>query len=165
MDIKEFEQSLAEKMKKVQEWVGGEDIKDILGIEAVNHYKESFDNEGFKDSDTVKKWPEVKRRDPESKWYGHSGQTGKFSQARTLAKILTGETGELKNAISYVKIENGVRVANPKPYAKVHQEGLPAKIYGKKVFQMPARPFIGPSKLLVQNISDKILKEIKRLLK
>lgn len=165
MDIKEFEQSLAEKMKKVQEWVSGEDIKDILGTESVNHFKESFEHEGFKDDTNIKKWPEVKRRDSESAWYGHSGQTGKFSQARTLAKILTGETGELKNAISYVKIENGVRVSNPKPYAKVHQEGLPAKIYGKKVFQMPARPFIGKSKQLKRAIEEKIKKEIKRLLK
>lgn len=165
MDIKEFERSLAERMKKVQDWVQSEDIKDILGVEAVNHFKESFDHEGFKDEDTIKKWPDVKRRDPDSPWYGHSGQTGKFSQARTTAKILAGETGELKNAISYLKIADGVRVSNPKEYAKVHQEGLPAKIYGKKVFQMPARPFIGKSRTLKRNIEDKIYKEIKRILK
>jgi hypothetical protein len=110
MDINEFNRTLADKMKKVQDWVQGEDIKDILGVEAVSHYKESFENEGFKDEETIQKWQEVKRRDPDSAWHGHSGQTGKFSQARTIAKILSGETGELKNALTYVKIDKGVRV-------------------------------------------------------
>ena len=152
----------------MQEWVQSDDIKDILGVEAINHYKESFENEGFKDDETIQKWPDVKRRDSDSAWHGHSGQTGKFSQARTIAKILSGETGEteeLKSALTYVKIDKGVRVSNPKEYAKVHQEGLQAKIYGKKVFQMPARPFIGNSKLLKRNIEAKILREIKKLLK
>ena len=165
MDIKEFERSLAEKMKEVQNFIEGEDIKDILGVQAKNHFKESFENEGFKDDETIQKWPEVKRRDPDSAWYGHSGQTGKFSESRTIAKILTGHSGELKESISYVKIDKGVRVSSPKEYAKVHQEGLQAKIYGKKVFQMPARPFIGNSKLLKRNIEAKILREIKKLLK
>lgn len=165
MDIKEFARKNEAKMKQVQEWVTGEDIKDILGVEAVNHFKASFDNEGFTGEKSIQKWKNVKRRDNDSPWYGHSGQTGKYSEARTLAKILSGETGELKNAISYVKIDNGVRVSNPKPYAKVHQEGLQAKIYGKKVFKMPARPFIGHSAVLKKNIEDKIVKEIKNLLK
>ncbi len=165
MDIKEFERSLAERMKKAQEWVEGEDIKDVLGTQAKNHFKDSFDHEGFMDEDTVKKWPEVKRRDPDSPWYGHSSQTGKFAESRTTAKILTGHTGELKESITYVKIHRGVRVSNPKEYAKVHQEGLTAKIYGKKVFQMPARPFIGRSRTLKRNIEEKIYKEIKRILK
>lgn len=165
MDITEFARNNAAKMKQLQEWIDGEDIKDILGVEAVNHFKESFDNEGFKDGESITKWQDVKRRDTDSPWYGHSGQMGKFSQARTIAKILSGETGELKNAISYVKIDNGVRISNPKPYAKVHQEGLQAKIYGKKVFQMPARPFMGHSAMLKKNIEDKIVREIKRRLK
>lgn len=165
MDIKDFASSFADRMKKTQEWVEGEDIKDVLGTQAKNHFKESFDHEGFKDEDTIKKWPEVKRRDPESSWYGHSSQTGKFAEARTTAKILTGHTGELKESISYVKIDRGVRVSSPKEYAKVHQEGLQAKIYGKKVFQMPARPFIGKSAVLKRNIEDKITIEIKRILK
>lgn len=164
MNIKDFEKQFAAKMDKVQAFVQGEPIKDILGVEAVNHFKASFDNEGFTD-ESIQKWPEVKRRDPDSKWYGHSGQTGKFSQARTLAKILSGETSELKNSISYVKIENGVRVTNATPYASVHQFGEMAKVYGKKVFQMPARPFMGNSAVLKKKIETKITAEIKKILK
>ena len=164
MDIKDFEKQFAAKMNKVQEFVKGEAIKDILGVEAVNHFKESFENEGFTDK-TVQKWPNVKRRDPDSKWYGHSGQTGKFSQTRTLAKILSGETGELKNSISYVKIQDGARITNATPYARVHQFGEMAKVYGKKAFQMTARPFMGFSAVLKKKIEDKITAEIKKILK
>jgi phage gpG-like protein len=164
MNIKEFERQFSGKMVKIQEFVQGDSIKDILGVEAVNHFKDSFENEGFTD-ETLQKWTDVKRRDQNSKWYGHSAQTGKFSQARTLAKILNGETGELKNSNSYVKLVDGVRVSNATQYARVHQFGETAKVYGKKVFQMPARPFMGNSAILKKHIEDKITNEIKKILK
>lgn len=164
MDINDFNKKFSEQMKQVQEFVQSDSIKDILGVEAVNHYKQSFANEGFT-NDKLEKWKDVERRDPESPWYGHSGQTGKFSQSRTMSKILSGETKELQNSISYVRIDNGVRVTNATPYASVHQYGEQAKIYGKKVFQMPARPFIGRSIVLKRNIEEKIVREIKKILK
>lgn len=150
-------------LKEIQDFVEGDDIKHILGREAINHFQSSFDKEGFED-EGVKKWKEVKRRDPTSPWYGHSGQTGKPSPARTTAKILTGETKELRNAFDYTTTNEGVKIKNDKPYASVHQYGLPAKIYGKKVFQMPARPFVGKSRVLTRNINEKIKREFKRIL-
>lgn len=163
MDIQDFAKAFPEKLRELQQFTEGNDIKDILGVEAVNHFKESFDNEGFTD-EVINPWKEVERRKPDSPWYGHSGQTGKFSPERTQAKILTGETGELRNAITYKYLSNGVRVANEKPYAAVHQYGLPAKIYGKKPFKMPARPFIGKSKALIRKIETKIKRELIRIL-
>jgi len=155
MDISEFAKRFPEKMKEVQDFVESDDIKDILGVEAVNHFKESFEKEGFTDK-ALQKWSDVKRRDPNSQWYGHSGQTGKFSEARTVAKILTGEAGELKSAITYRYAPNGVIVSDEKPYAAVHQFGLQAKVYGKKSFTMTARPFFGKSEVLINNINEKI---------
>jgi phage gpG-like protein len=164
MDINDFSRLFSEKMEQIKEFVRSDDIKDIIGTEAVNHFKESFQNEGFTD-ETLNPWADVKRRDPNSEWYGHSGQTGKRSKARTSAKILTGETRELQNAISYKPIDNGVRITNDKPYAAVHQFGKMAKIYGKKEFQMTARPFMGKSVVLVRKINDKIKREFIRILK
>jgi phage virion morphogenesis protein len=156
-------QNIAGKINAVREFVEGEEIKDITGTGAVNHYKESFSNEGFTD-ETVEKWADVKRRDPGSPWYGHSGQTGKVSGSRKVSKILTGETRELRESISYQPTPDGVRVVNDTPYAAVHQFGLQARIYGKKVFTMIARPFMGPSRKLEENIENKIKTEIiKRL--
>jgi len=163
MDIQEFAQRFPEKMRKLKEFVK-DDARDIIGTEAVEHYRESFKNEGFTD-ETVTKWPEVERRKEKSEWYGHSGQTGKFSAARTTAKILTGETNELQNAFSYSHTERGVKVINDKPYAAVHQYGMMAKIYGKKAFQMPARRFVGRSKALKRKIEAQLKSRLLEILK
>lgn len=164
MDIEDFSKKFGEKMQELCDFVESDDLKDILGTEAINHFQSSFDNEGFTDS-SVEKWKDVKRKDKDSKWYGHSGQTGKYSPARASAKILTGETKELRNAFEYDSISEGVRVKNTKPYAAVHQFGLPAKIYGKKVFQMPARPFVGNSTALVRKINAKISRKLHQIIK
>ncbi|MDL2254976.1 phage virion morphogenesis protein [Parabacteroides sp. OttesenSCG-928-K15] len=163
MDIETFAREFGDKMNEVRSFVEGDDIKDILGVEAVNHYKESFSNEGFTDKQTVK-WANVKRRDPGSPWYGHSGQTGKFSESRTKASILSGETRELRESISYAKIPLGVRITNDAPYASVHQFGEKAKIYGKKEFTMIARPFMGKSAKMVNRIKRKINNQLKNIL-
>jgi len=164
MNIKDFSLQFADKMDEIKEFVQSDDIKDILGTEAVNHYKESFQNEGFTD-ETLNPWKDVERRDSDSPWYGHSGQTGKFSNARTSAKILSGETRELQNSITFDHIAYGARIKSDKPYASVHQFGGLAKIYGKKEFQMTPRPFMGKSAVLVSNINDKIKREFTRILK
>lgn len=164
MDIKDFEAQFAGRMEAFREFASGDDVKDIMGVEAVNHFTESFQNEGFTDT-TLVKWAEVKRRQKDSEWFGHSGQTGKKSGARMTAKILTGETQELKNATEYAQISNGVRVFNTKAYAAVHNYGKQAKVYGKKAFTMIARPFIGKSAVMVDNINEQIKNRIKEILK
>lgn len=163
MDLQEYARLFPQKMQELQEFIEGDDIKDILGVEATNHYKASFDNEGFTDK-TLEPWQEVKRRETTSSWYGHSGQMGKYSAARTTAKILSGETGELANSLTYIHTERGVRVSSPTAYGHVHQFGKMAKIYGKTSFQMPARPFMGKSVLMVDNIKSKIKNEFIKIL-
>lgn len=163
MDISELAKAFPAKIDKLKEFVQGNDIKDIAGVEAVNHYKASFDNEGFTDK-TLNPWKDVKRRDSDSPWYGHSGQTGKFSAERTSAPILTGETKELRNATRYTYTPNGVRILNEKPYAKIHQEGGTAYVYGKTPFVMTPRPFIGQSKVMMDNIKDKINRQLIKIL-
>lgn len=179
MDMEEFNRQFQQKMQEVKQFVESNDIKDIAGVEAVNHYQGSFDNEGFTD-ETLEPWEDVARRDPKSPWYGHSGFSsgkakekikkgdtelvGNFSPARANAKILRGETSELRNSINYKYTDRGVRVTSPTPYGRVHQFGLQARIYGKKLFTMIARPFMGKSKVLKANIEDKIKREIKKIL-
>lgn len=164
MDLQEFARLFPQKMKELQAFVESDDIKDIAGVEAVNHFKSSFDNQGFTDK-TLEPWEDVKRRDQDNQWYGHSGQTGKFSQARTSAKILSGETGELADGIYYRYTDTGVRITSPTAYGRVHQFGMQAMIYGKKAFQMIARPFMGKSVLLKTNIENKIKREIIKIIK
>ncbi len=163
MDITEFAQRFPEKIAALKEFVE-EDAKDIIATEAIEHFRATFVNEGFTD-ENLEKWADVERRNPASAWYGHSGETGKFSAARTTAKILTGETNELQNAFSYVKTDTGVKVVNDKPYAGVHQYGKNAYIYGKKMFKMIARPFVGKSKAMVAKINGELKERIIAILK
>lgn len=162
-----------------------EDVPDIIGTEAVKHYNQSFVDEGATDK-TLKKWENVKRRDPGSEWYGFSlgansqnpnkkakatpdekskkkpGKTN-FSPTRAKDKILSGETMELKNATRYVKKTDRVTVLNDKPYAAVQNNGGKAMIFGKKAFTMKARPFIYRSEQLEKKIYDKIAKGIQNI--
>jgi len=161
MDFNTFEQQLNEKMEEIRAFVR-DDVPDIIGVEAVNFFKDSFDKESFERDP----WKEVERRKPDSPWYGFSaGAKKNFSQARTAAKILSGETGELRNAITYRKEPGAVTVVNDKPYAAVHNYGLPAKIFGKKEFKMPQRTFMEYSNDLQANIDDKIQREMTKILK
>lgn len=161
-----------------------EDLPDIVGTEAVRHFQQSFVNEGSTDK-SLKKWPNVKRRDPESGWYGFSigsnsvkpektDENGKkikntskakatnFSPTRTQDKILTGDTNDLKNATTYVKKPDRVTLRNDKPYARAHNFGEQSYIFGKKAFNQKARPFIYPSTVLNKAIYDKVAREMKR---
>ena len=145
---KRIHEHLAE-IKKFQE----EQLPKIIGVEAVNHYTESFVNEGFEDKE-VKKWPDVKRRNPASEWYGFSYRSNSakpdavetqhaaskkkgftnFSPEATKNKVLTGSTSELKNSIHFTVKPDRVTVGTDKPYAAVHQFGMPAKVFGKAEF-------------------------------
>lgn len=148
---------------QIKKIIGSDNFKDILGVEAVNHFKSSFDNEGFEDKN-VKKWDNVKRRDPLSVWYGHSSKKKGFSSVTARNKILKGETNELREANTYRRTPKGVVVLNSKKYARVHQFGGKAYIYGKKQFTMKARPFMGQSEVLNKNIRAKLVRELKKQL-
>lgn len=163
MKLDELSAKMRAKITEIKQF-RDRDLPDIVGMEAVNHYKENFVKEGFVD-ETTNPWQDVKRRDPSSPWYGFSyGAKNNFSQTRTTDKILTGETKELQNSIDYEKKPGRVTVYSDKKYAAVHQFGLPAKIFGKKPFKMPARPFIGKSAALEKNIQDKIQRTLNKII-
>ncbi|MCB9245961.1 MAG: phage virion morphogenesis protein [Flavobacteriales bacterium] len=118
------------------------DIPRSIGKEGEDYFRESFQKESF---DGVK-WKEVKRRMPNSRWFGfeYKGKGLKpFSPAATRRKILTGSTGDLAESITH-RIEPGrVIFASDKPYAQVHNEGGHAFVFGKSKFTMPKRQFMG----------------------
>lgn len=184
MTPQEATQAVKRKLQELERF-RQQDVPDIIGTEAVRHFNQSFVNEGFTDK-SLKKWPDIKRRDPSSAWYGFSlGSNGQnpnkktkakpgekdkrkpgntnFSPTRAKDKILNGETMELKNSIKYVVKSDRVTVLSNKPYASVHQFGEPAKIFGRKSFTMKARPFIGKSEVMMNKIYTKIEKGIQKI--
>jgi phage gpG-like protein len=159
-DLKDLEKSLRKAITFIKT-----KVPDIIGTESVNHFKESFQNEGFTDK-SLDKWDEVKRRDSSSKWYGFSAnRKNRYSEAATSRKILSGESKDLAESLDYSKIPGHVIIESDKPYAEVHNEGRKAKVFGKKEFDMPKRKFVGPSEELDKKIDDKITRELDKILK
>lgn len=159
-DLKDLENTLKNALRLIRTRV-----PDIIGTESVNHFKESFEHEGFTDK-TLEKWKDVKRRDESSKWYGFSPNRKKsFSEAATSRKVLSGESKDLAESITYSKAPGVVIVESDKAYAEVHNEGGKAKVFGKKEFEMPARKFIGPSEELDEKIDAKITRELDKIFK
>ena len=117
-----------------------EELPRIIGVEAVNHFKDNFQKEGF---DVPKSWQEVKRRT-----WGRGADASR--------KILTGRTGDLGRSIQKRVEQTRAIIFSDLIYAPVHNYGLRA---GRgKGFLMPKRQFIGDSKIL----EDKLMKIIKK---
>lgn len=155
------------------------DAKTIIGVEAVNFYKESFENQGFTDT-SLKKWEDVKRRDLESPWRGFQyGATvprpkqkrhkknamTNYSPAAEQRPILSGQTQELMNGIRWERTAQGVRVYAEAVYAKIHNEGGEMSIFGKKRTTMPQRQFMGKSQKLTEKITEIIKKDLQKIFK
>lgn len=47
MDLSEFARIFHQKIDEITHYVEGDEIRDMFGIEAVNHFKQSFLDEGF----------------------------------------------------------------------------------------------------------------------
>ncbi len=185
-----FIKNLIKNNKKITEYIEDKAPR-IVGIEAVNFFKNSFDNGGFTDS-TLIKWKPVKRTDNTSKWYGfqyrarsalptgHLRRQGckkpykqrkenpitNFSPAATKRTALNGYTGDLKESIHYQKTGNGkIEVRSNLEYADIHNSGGMISIFGKKNVKLPKRQFIGESKKLNQKITKIIENDIIKIIK
>lgn len=148
MDLKALNERMASMQQELQQGLAA-DLPRIVGVEAVNHFKDGFENEGFTDV-TLVKWDEVKRR------------MGKGKGAAAQRKILTGETGNLKDSIDYdAEPRKTVVYANPQNkgakanYAVPHNFGASDAGRSRNV-TIPKRQFIGKSEVLEGNIKSKI---------
>lgn len=155
------------------------DMPEIIGTEAVNHFKNSFQNEGFTDT-SLEKWEPVKRTDNSSRWYGFKykstasrpGQTKRkeggysnYSDAATSRPILSGETQELMNAIDYTFDGRRVTITAHAKYAQIQNEGGPMKVFGRSGAVMPKRQFMGKSEVLRKHLQQMIKKDLLNILK
>lgn len=152
MDLNGLENYLSDLQRDLEQGFAA-DLPDIVGREAVNHFQEGFQNEGFTDKGLVR-WQEVKRRESKGK--------GKAKGVDTMRKILTGRTGALHDSITYV-VEPGKVVVSANPmntgsgtnYAAVHNFGVNDAGRARNTV-IPQRQFIGHSEVMNQRIVDKI---------
>lgn len=178
---------LPEIEKKVLKYIRN-DLPRIAGKMAVDEFRENFRRQGFRNNG-ITPWPDVRRRDKISPWYGfqYKGErrtsvryirdrkTGKtrrsktqrklnFSNAATRRGILIGPGANLMNSISVrERSPSQVIVGTDLPYAEVHNEGGYIRVFGKAVRKLPKRQFIGESRELMDEIEKKYLKDIDRI--
>lgn len=132
-----------------------DDLPRIIGREAVNYFKQNFQNESWE----RKKWKEVQRREPGSKTYKYAE---KHHPAWTRRKILTGNTADLGRSIQYTPEHGKVTIHSDLIYAAVHNFGLKA---GRgKGFIMPQRQFIGESKEFTDKVTKIVETKINKIL-
>lgn len=180
-DFRDIHRELDKIRKAIQQ-----DIPEIVGTEAVNHFTENFENQSFDGKD----WPEVERRKPTSPWYGfelgsktkkpsnhpsrhgtrrkykkrkNSPQTN-YSINATKRPILSSKRSELENSIRYKVRGSRVVVFSDKEYASVHNEGENIRVFGGRSVKMPKRQFIGKSTALERRIIKKINEHFNKLL-
>lgn len=131
-------------------------LPEIVGVMAVNHFKENFQNEAWGRS----KWPEVKRR---MATWTRKGKVvpNPTKGAKRSRKILTGDTGDLGRSIQYTPESGKVTIHSDLIYASVHNFGERA---GRGAgFIMPKRQFIGEDEILNQKIKSKIEQQLEKI--
>lgn len=140
-------------------FITGELPRDIGKI-AEDHFRESFQNEGFTD-ETFVRWEEVQRRKEENQKIVRNRKTGKksskYSQKQRTSPILT-DTGDLGDSIRWNGSTRNITIGSDLAYAQIHNEGGMAG-RGNKV-KIPKRQFMGPSRQLDKKIEKKIIRGI-----
>lgn len=142
------------------------DLLDIIEVEGLNHFEESFDNEGFTD-EALEKWEPRKTTDTRGRditryrtnRVGKAGELNRYGRKNQGRKIMTGHDSggnKLRNSIRADKVNDGVEFHTDKEYAERHNEGLDG---------MPKRQFMGPSKQLDGKIVNKIDDQLDKIFK
>lgn len=151
-----------------------QDVPEIIGIEAVKHFKNNFQEEGF----DGKKWASRKSK----------------RMGSTNAQKVLSQSGELSESIDYRVEGNLVIIYSDKPYAKIHNQGGKIQVTEKmkrffwaknkeakdagntdvadmfkamalsKEITIEQRMYIGNSDVLITKITQKINKDLKRIL-
>lgn len=142
----------------------------VIGVEAVNFFRDNFQRQGFLDK-TVAKWKPVKE--------------STLKRKRNKETILH-ESGNLKRSIRWKRSgSNTVIIYNDEPYAEIHNEGgritgvykvnehyrrtkddeVKVKAHNRNVnTEIPQRQFMGYSKALMTHLEDMIAKDIMKII-
>ena len=159
----DFEKDIVRQTKELQEFMDN-DLLDIIEVEGLNHFEESFDNEGFTDN-TLEKWKPRKTTDKKGRditryrtnKVGKKGQLNSYGRKNKGRAILTGHNSggnKLRHSLKADKVSGGVQFSSDKAYAERHNEGKD---------DMPKRQFMGASEQLDKTIIKKIDKTLDKI--
>lgn len=169
--------AMVRKLNAVDDYIDN-DLPLIIGTEAVNHFKESFVNEGFTDTG-LQKWSSRKTK--------RSGGTN--------SQPVLSNTGELADSIEFRVEGKNIIITTDKKHAQIHNEGGTIKVTDgmrkyfwamhyaaqeagdedlmnqwkylalSKEIKIPKRQFIGESEVLNQRIAVRIERDLTNILK
>jgi phage gpG-like protein len=121
-----------------------------MGAIGQNHFVKSFQKQGFENV-TLEKWKPRK---------SNRADRGKPNRA-----ILV-KSGALRRSIRRIAIgKYGYNIVSDLPYAKIHNDGLTGRAYGKHLFKMPKRQFMGFSAKMNNKIERMIDRYVKKVFK
>lgn len=132
-EARKIKQAQEEFLKSIDEMVT------VMATDAVNHFKDSFTNQGFQD-DVIEKWKPRKRIDRKRPGRGILIDTGKLRRSPTWRR----------------KGKYEALITSNLPYANRHNEGLSG---------MTKRQFVGYSGVLNRRLVKKFDSRIKRIFK
>ena len=169
---------IIEKITKEVELFLKNDLPRIVAKEAVDEFRENFDREGFRNNG-VQPWPEVKRRMPNSPWYGfqykgerrsdkekkRKGKKRKLNYSAKYTKypILRVTSNLYRSVRSFEESPERVEIGSDLPYAQVQNDGGYIKVFGKARVKLPKRQFVGESKELMELLERILIQKIDNL--
>ena len=158
MDLSKF---LEKKANEVKRYID-RDAPRIVAKMARDHAKQSFQDEGYTD-DSYQKWTEVKRRGDDKLKRNKDGTVSKRQARDQRRKILT-DTGDLARSIQSDVISSElVEIGSDLLYARPHNEGTDNAGRNNNV-KLPKRQFLGKSKQLEKEMTEKFEKDLTKIL-
>jgi len=126
----------------------------VLANQAKNYFVGNFSNQSF----DGQKWQEVNRRIPGTSAYKYPKKKDLGRRRRPIL-IGKGSTKLRRATANSIRVQKWpiVRLVVDLPYARIHNEGLRGRAFGKYGFTMPKRQYIGQTKKL----TDMQLKKVK----
>ena len=169
---------IIEKITEEVEAFLRDDLPRIVAKEAVDEFRENFDRQGFRNNG-VQRWPEVKRRMPNSPWYGFHYKGERRSEKERKKK---GKKRKLNYSLKYTKYDilrvtanlyrsvtsfevspERVEIGSDLPYAQVQNDGGYIRVFGKARVKLPKRQFIGESQELMDDLEKILIQQIDNL--
>jgi phage gpG-like protein len=138
----------------------------VIGVEAVNFYRESFHNEGFTDK-TLEKW-EALKNPPKRKGKANSksfvSRTGRKVEYDSNHRKILVDTGNLSRSLKR-DVEKGRVTVQAEAFSKKGFNYAPVHNWGDEKINVPQRQFVGPSQTLDKRIREELQKEVNRILR
>jgi phage gpG-like protein len=129
-----------------------------VGNTAKVFFVQSFRKQGWDDK-AVEKWKPRKKKTYKTK----SGKTVDDTTRATLVK-----TGDLRRSIIRDPANRAalsIKIHSDLDYAKIHNDGLMGRAWGRHTFKMPKRQFMGDSYNLNEQVKKVIVKRLDKIFK